>query len=377
MCENPRTVLVLRTCGLGDFILSAPAFNALRARYPESRIILLTTQSTNRDVAKKLASYAGGVGKAPWADLLAPGCVNRVIAIPDVRAPLALLGYSRTLRRERIDLVVQMMDVGTPWLARLKKMVLLFALVGPVRQIGFTGPGAMKPRRISKTDPGFGHHVHGPLRFLRELDGPDAYADADVTFGLVPGTQAEAVADGIISGFSGGRPLVAVAPGAAYGHKDWPLASFVELVRALLAEFPQAMFLVCGTKAEIGKGEVLSGLDPQRIRSICGETSIASSAAVFSRCALVVGNDGGAMHLADAVGVRVVSIVPGLEFPDSIEPWNNRHRAVRHPVDCAPCYSFKSCPEGHNRCMVDLPLTPVLQQCRLAIREAIAATAAD
>ena len=75
------------------------------------------------------------------------------------------------------------------------------------------------------------------------------------------------------------------------------------------------------------------------------------------------------MHLADAVGATVVSIVPGLEFPDSIEPWHNIDRAIRHPVPCAPCYSFTCCPEGHNRCMKELSIAAVLRQVRRALAD--------
>ena len=115
------------------------------------------------------------------------------------------------------------------------------------------------------------------------------------------------------------------------------------------------------------KADRIQAVNPDRILSLAGGSSIAQSAALFARCDLVVGNDGGAMHLADAMGARVVSIVPGLEFPESIEPWHNQDRAVRHPVECAPCYSFTYCPVGHNRCMIDLPIERVVEQCLRAL----------
>jgi heptosyltransferase-2 len=104
-------------------------------------------------------------------------------------------------------------------------------------------------------------------------------------------------------------------------------------------------------------------IDPERVCNLAGVTSIAQSAALLRRCILLVGNDGGAMHLGDAMGCKVVSIVPGIEYPDSIEPWHNKALAVRHPVDCSPCYNFVTCPQGHNRCMTELPVERVLERC--------------
>lgn len=95
---------------------------------------------------------------------------------------------------------------------------------------------------------------------------------------------------------------------------------------------------------------------------LCSAT-VAQLAALLAKCVLLVGNDGGAMHLGSAVGCPTVSIVPCLEYPGSVEPWADRHRAVRHAVDCAPCYSFASCPKGHNLCMKDLPMAAVWREC--------------
>ena len=163
--------------------------------------------------------------------------------------------------------------------------------------------------------------------------------------------------------------MIAIAPGAIYPHKDWPVDRFAAVTRAILHDVPDAHIVVSGTRGDAAKADQLVAIDPARVISTCGTASILQSAALFEQCTLAVGTDGGAMHLADAMGTKVVSIVPGLEFPISIEPWRNIDRAVRHRVACAPCYSFTSCPQGHNRCMQDLPVDAVLEQVRRALIE--------
>jgi ADP-heptose:LPS heptosyltransferase len=203
---------------------------------------------------------------------------------------------------------------------------------------------------------------------MKELKPPRPYGEADIQFLLAPPPEARNWALAWLNdNVPAGRRLVFVAPGSIQPHKRWPLALFAELITALQQQHQELHFIVIGTGSDHGLGEQLRGLAPERCSNLAGVTSLAQSAALLQHDSLVVGNDGGAMHLGDAMGAKVVSIVPGIEYPISIEPWNNRQRAVRHPVPCAPCYSFVNCPQGHNRCMTDLPVQAVLDQCNKAL----------
>jgi heptosyltransferase-2 len=353
---------------LGDFIMSIPAFVQLRARFPDARITLLTMHSQSADQAEKVRAYAGGERAAPWIELIRDQALDDVRVLPPVRDLPTLREARRVMAEVGPDLVVQMFEPSTPYVRRAAKLALMFVLCGPVRQIGWRQPGQIRPGMPPAIDPHLGHHVFGPLQFLRELEGNRELSDADVIFDVRPGAAAEAGAEQWLDDQSlTDSRLIAVAPGAIHDHKQWPPEKFAELIRLLAAHHPDAHFLIMGTGKDAALGSDLAAIDPLRIHDLCGKSSIAQSAAIFRRCTLVVGNDGGAMHLADAVGTAVVSIVPGLEFPCSVEPWHNQDRAIRHPVSCAPCYSFTSCPEGHRRCMLDLPLTPVLAQCLRAL----------
>tara|TARA_R110002051_G_scaffold16182_2_gene48954 strand:- start:9678 stop:10844 length:1167 start_codon:yes stop_codon:yes gene_type:complete len=364
---QPRNILVFRPSGLGDFIMSVPAFVALRRRFPDCRITLLAMQSADAAVAATIAAYAGGAVSAPWIDLVRPHLIDDVIFLTSVRSPASLLSTRKTLQRGEFDLIVNMTDVGCPWGRRLKRMLFLWALAGAVPQVGWRKEGAIHMSKVPLKDPGLGHHIHGPLHFLAELDGPHAYQDKDIQFDLRPDESARVWAADWHRDVAGGHRLVALAPGAIHTHKNWPLENFVALAGQLLNDRPDVLIVVMGSRSEVEKADRIQAVNPDRILSLAGGSSIAQSAALFARCDLVVGNDGGAMHLADAMGARVVSIVPGLEFPESIEPWHNQDRAVRHPVECAPCYSFTYCPVGHNRCMIDLPIERVVEQCLRAL----------
>lgn len=361
---DPEEILVFRTCGLGDFILSAPAFRLLRNRFPDSRISLLTTHSSEKAMRSKVAAYAGGVKAAPWIELLRPHLIDDVVLIDDALSLSGIRTARSILRQRRYDLVIQMMDVGLPWRRRLKKLAYILALLGPIRQIGWRGRGTIETGWVPAIDPKLGHHVHGPAQFMAELKPPAPYAEGDIRFDLRPSETAETWAlDWVAENIGSGRRLAIMAPGALHVHKDWPLAKYAMLARALLDRYDDLVIAISGSPADAGKGQELVAIDPARILNLCGVTNIDQSTALFRHAAMVVGNDGGAMHLADAVGAPTISIVPGLEFPDSIEPWHNRDRAIRLPIDCAPCYSFTFCPKEHRRCMIDIPVERVFEEC--------------
>src|SRR5262245_52709960 len=113
------------------------------------------------------------------------------------------------------------------------------------------------------------------------------------------------------AGWNERTPLVALAPGAAFGSaKRWPPSAFADLAAGL---------------AEDGVGVVLVGAEPDRgtasevlralagrapVIDLVGRSDIPTLAGVLLNCRALVGNDSGAAHLAAALGVNV-SIVFG------------------------------------------------------------------
>lgn len=364
-----KSILVFRSAALGDFIISCPALAEVRRSFPEHHIVLLTIQSANKLQRKKVSKYVGASHHLPWLELAIPHLIDEVVTLRS----LSNLSYLWTLRRHlknlHIDKAIMMLDPWSPLLGRLKKLALVRLLVGMVPVLGMRGGSASKLTVENalqlKKNGQLKHHVHGPLQFLSEIIPPRKCRDEDLIFDLRPGeTAIDWISDWLREkGLSNGVRLVAVAPGSIQPHKRWPLQSFETLIRSILDRYDDAHIVVIGTPTDNALGSDLVTVAPERIHNLAGVTSIAQSAALLQQCVLLVGNDGGAMHLGDAMGCKVVSIVPGIEYPDSIEPWHNKSLAVRHSLDCSPCYNFIECPKGHNRCMTELPLEKVLAVC--------------
>jgi heptosyltransferase-2 len=126
-------------------------------------------------------------------------------------------------------------------------------------------------------------------------------------------------------------PLVAgFFPGAAHGpSKRWPAEHFVQLGRRLLGEH-SCRILVLGARddREIC-AEVAAGIG-RGARNLAGATSLALLAALLKHCRVVVSNDSGGMHLAAALGARVVGLF-GVTDPARTAPLGTGHRLVLAP----------------------------------------------
>jgi heptosyltransferase-2 len=361
-----KSVIVFRSAALGDFIMAAPAFAKLRETFPGRRIILLTIQTTEKKTQQLVAAYSGGQNVMPWVNLLMPHLVDDVMILDSITSWVNIRSIRERLAGHYVEAGVLMLDPCAPWLGRLKKILFLAWVLRKVPMYGWRGQGSLNGDRADLKKQGLlRHHVHGPLQFLSELLPPRSYSNADLKFDLRPGAEAHAWAHAWLAKHCLlGRRLVAIAPGAIQPHKQWPLESFKCLLLRLLSEYPDLAVVVVGTPKDRELALELCEAADDRVFSVAGESSIAQSAALFKHVHLLVGNDGGAMHLGDAVGCKVISIIPGIEYPDSIEPWHNKDLAVRWPVPCAPCYSFTCCPQGHRRCMLDLPIDLVWAQCQ-------------
>jgi heptosyltransferase-2 len=80
--------------------------------------------------------------------------------------------------------------------------------------------------------------------------------------------------------------------------------------------------------------------------------------AVIKRCAVLVTNDTGPMHIASALRIPVVAIFGPTDW-NTTSPAGGGHLLLRHPVDCAPCM-LRECPIDH-RCMTGVTVEQVSQ----------------
>ena len=155
------------------------------------------------------------------------------------------------------------------------------------------------------------------------------------------------------------EPFVVFAPGAAYGRaKQWLPERYAELATLIINQRGWSVLMV-GAKIdreaceEIARRLPKTGTRINRLIDFCGKSDLPVLAGILGEAHAVVSNDSGAMHLAGAVGTKVVAIFgptrekqtsPLSSGPDAPAPV-----VITHDVFCRPCM-LRECPIDH-RCM--------------------------
>jgi ADP-heptose:LPS heptosyltransferase len=102
------------------------------------------------------------------------------------------------------------------------------------------------------------------------------------------------------------KPLVALHPGASDSRRRWPPEKFAAVGDAL--SNAGAHILVIGAEEEYPLVAAVVKAMKAEADNLCGRLSIGGLAGLLSQCAVVVANDSGPVHLAEAVGAATVGI---------------------------------------------------------------------
>lgn len=366
--DRLRTVLVFRTGRLGDFLNAVPALNVLRRRLPDTRIVLATTTSSIPAVQAITKVYADSES-LPWLGFVTPSLVDRAVPFTITGTSRGLDQMSRIIQDERPEAIFVLPYMGETLGAKLRKLVYfrMAGFKGPI--FGFDGFQSRGFLRRSQYELGlFEHQVYGPLRAVAECAAIGPVEDRDIVQRITVPEAAILWAREILekAGLADGDPLVAIAPGAIWPHKVWPIERYIEACFQLRAQYG-CSFVVVGIELDSPLGARLSNELSDICLDMTGQTSVTQLAALLSFCSLFVGNDSGPAHLASAVGCPCVTLTSALDFPGVWAPWNSRERVARVRIDCEFCLAVASCPRGTNACIQSINSNEVMRMCGEAL----------
>jgi heptosyltransferase-2 len=158
-------------------------------------------------------------------------------------------------------------------------------------------------------------------------------------------------------GLDAGREVTAMMPGAEYGpSKCWPLAYYAELAAALVQRGERVWLL--GSDKDRAAAARIVELAGEGVTDLTGRTRLEDAVDLLALAGRAVTNDSGLMHVAAAVGCRVVAIY-GSTTPAYTPPLTEDAEIVRLGLDCSPCFE-RECPLGHFRCMKEILPSAVL-----------------
>lgn len=403
----PRRILVRGVNWLGDAVMTLPALQRLRERFPEAHITLLTPEKL-ADLWRRHPAFDAAVtfraGESPFSvarRLREPAAVDPASNLPHrTRRPNFLArGYGALnmlweaaagVVSNRFDLALVLPNSPRSalevWLARIPRRI---GYARPWRSWMLTQPVAGRPgavemhkrsvaeiRRLidgaatghtsrntlcgeSSLYPGTAHHLHQYLHLVAAVgaDPTPLAPRLEVTDDEV---RLAAAKFGLAELAGGPFLLLGLNPGAEYGPaKRWAAERFIETAASVQRRVP-CRWLVFGGPAEAALAEKITAdivyeaerppssgkLPPNRAAvNLAGKTSLRELMALLRLCRVLLTNDTGPMHVAAALGVPVV--VPfGSTSPELTGPGlpgDPRHRLLTSAAPCAPCF-LRQCP---------------------------------
>jgi heptosyltransferase-2 len=210
--------------------------------------------------------------------------------------------------------------------------------------------------------------VHQSLYYLGMLEAL-GFEPSGTSVSIVPTEEQQRAAGRHLAewGIAGRRPLVGMAPGAAYGPaKRWFPERFAAVADRLAERFACPVLLF-GSAGDRASTEAVQSAAKTALVDIAGRTSLGDAIALIACCDLFITNDSGLMHVAGALGVPTVAVF-GSTDPKTTYPLGERTVLVRRPVDCSPCLR-QECPTDF-RCMDLVTVDEVLEHSTRLLEEA-------
>ena len=277
-------------------------------------------------------------------------------------APDQLLILDKTreaaqLRELRADAVLLLTNsFRTAWVGRQASVAQRWGYRAHGRSLLLTRAVAKPRQRIHQAE----YYLH--LVRALGLSGDDQRVAPDVAgppmIRITAATRARVETFLAGLGVDASRPVVGLAPGAAYGHaKRWPPDRVAQLVSRLHAAGVTCVLV--GAAGDRGAGREIESSLPAGIGivNVIGRTDLRLLAGLLASCHVFVANDSGAMHLAAATGVPVTAIFGPTD--ERVTAPLGDHDVILQQVFCRPCM-LRDCPIDH-RCMRRISVDRVYQ----------------
>ncbi len=277
-----HNILVIRLTAIGDVILTLPAISVLRRNFPDAKISFLTT-SENSELLR---------GFSDIADTIA---INRAMfhGKNPFRAAGELFGVVRQLRAGNFSLAVDLQaNRESGWLTRL---------TGAPRRWGIAKKPSRRWAYTSSIDPVPLHPAETYCHLLQRC-GLDTSASRN-EFHLPPDAREAAQKLFAGHGLNPSRPTLYIQPFTSAAHKNWPLDNYLAAARQWRDRGSQIVF-------GGGPGDC-AALQAAAAEGFCVTAGVPLlvTAGHMQPSTLILGGDSGMLHLAVALGKRVLMLM--------------------------------------------------------------------
>ncbi len=335
--NNPiQKILVIRFSSIGDIVLTTPLLRVLKKRFPAAKIDF--------------------VSKVQFRDVLSTNPhLHSIYTFDPHDKHAALKTLRHELRANRYDLII---DAHNNFRSHY------------VRKI----PGARivqlkkyKWRRFFLVHCGWNFYRDIVPVYKRYINTVASFGVKDDGQGLeffVDPTIQSNVQDQLQQrGWSSDRPTLAIAPGASFATKRWPVERFAHVAQKLINDF-DVQILLLGDQNDAELTRALNTALSIPAIDCAGQFNLMESACALNCADALLTNDTGLMHLGTALKKPVVAVFGSTVRELGFYPFAEDSLVVENKaLRCRPCSHIgkKSCPKKHFKCMMDIESTLVLK----------------
>jgi len=325
-------ILIIALSGIGDALMFTPALRILRKNIPEAEIDALVMYRG----AQEIYSSNPNLNKVIHFNFLEEGAFKSFKFLFQLRKKYdASINVYPSNRRE-YNLINY--TIGA------KKRAGMVYLRKNKSNFGF-----FNNVKILENDET--HNVQANIKLCEALIGKKFTEEPPLEF---PIPENEIVSGNKFfndAGVSADELVIGFHPGCAtlknHIKRRWEPEKFAELGKQLIKDHSARILIFGGPEEKELKDKIFSLIGLNKVNLVNSE-SLTQSASIMKRCNMFVTNDSSQMHIAAALGLKVVAII-GPTNRNYIYPWKTEHQIVSLNLDCAPCFFYSPRPLICNR----------------------------
>jgi heptosyltransferase-2 len=322
-----KKILFVTLSNIGDCIMTLPALDALKQRYPDAQLSVVAGPRPR----ELFDSHLG---------------IHRFIVYDKHLGWKEKTKLTHELKSEKFDVVV---DLRNSFF-----QVLLAARYK-------TSPLWGRPRGIQHMKD---RHLYRVYQTLREEFSGKAPPAKNPFLQIKPEDEEAIKSLFKKNNITQKDQVVVVAAGARSDIKRWPREKFAEFI-SLLDESCGVKVILVGDKDDVSINRYIARDSKAKPIDLSGKTSLAQLACLLSSSSLLVTNDSAVLHLASYLNVPVVALF-GPTDELKYGPWSKGSCVVKKDIFCRPC-SKAQCRFGHLKCMHLIKGEDVLRQVKNAL----------
>ncbi len=338
--QKKSRILVFHIGHLGDSLMILPAMRVLRDFFKDAELTLFF----DTFIGKKRVAAQQVFDNTDYFDRFLPFPKSK--RFNKIFQALSLLLLIPRLRTHKFDALVYLVPSNRS-LQQVERDRKIFKLAGIHHFIGMADFFKLKKNSA----------VHEADLLLTRLqtDGLDIPKAGTAAFDLKIQTDEKIKVDAWFAAqkYDDVNPLIAFAPGSKMQSKRWSLTKFAQVGKKLIAKYDVTPIVFGGPEdAELGETLITSW---GRGYNAAGALNVRQAAEALRRCALYIGNDTGAMHLAASMGTPCAAIFSARDSDGKWHPYGHGHIVFREHIKCQGCM-LEYC--DHKSCLQRIsPLT--------------------